>query len=127
MRSTARISSHPIHPMLVAFPIGLWIASWVFDILGSVRGSTYLWAASFYCAIFGIVGALAAAVAGAIDCLRIVGEKSGAQRRGAIHVSLTVLILVGCLVSGFRRGGATTPVDGRELSISASAIVALGF
>ena len=57
MRSTARISSHPIHPMIVALPLGLWIGSWVFDVLGSMRGSSYLWAASFYCAIFGIIGA----------------------------------------------------------------------
>ena len=62
MRSTARISSHPIHPMIVALPLGLWIGSWVFDVLGSMRGSSYLWAASFYCAIFGIIGALLAAV-----------------------------------------------------------------
>jgi len=127
MRSTARISSHPIHPMLVAFPIGLWIASWIFDILGSIRGSSYLWGASFYCVVFGIVGALLAAVAGAIDWLTVVPPNSSAKRRGAIHGSLNVLILIAFLVIAFRRGGATNPADGVELTISTIAIVALGF
>ena len=31
MRSRAHIKSHPIHPMLVALPIGLWLGSFVFE------------------------------------------------------------------------------------------------
>src|SRR5215813_14103748 len=126
MRSTARISSHPIHPMLVAFPIGLWIASWIFDILGSIRDSNYLWAASFYCAVFGICGALLAAVPGAIDWLTVVPPNSSAKNRGAIHGSLNVLILIAFLVIAFRRGSAANPADGIELTISTIAIVTLG-
>jgi uncharacterized membrane protein len=34
MRSAARISSHPIHPMLVSFPIGLWVTAFIFDLIG---------------------------------------------------------------------------------------------
>jgi uncharacterized membrane protein len=30
MRSPASIRSHPIHPMLIAFPIGLWVFSRLF-------------------------------------------------------------------------------------------------
>ena len=126
MRSTARISSHPIHPMLVALPIGLWIGSWVFDILGSIRNSSSLWAASFYCAIFGIVGALLAAVPGAIDWLTVVPPNSSGKKRGAIHGSLNVLVLIAFLVIAFRRGGAANPADGIELTISTIAIIVLG-
>ena len=125
MRSTARISSHPIHPMIVALPLGLWIGSWVFDVLGSMRGSSYLWAASFYCAIAGIVGALLAAVPGAIDWLTVVPPNSSAKKRGAIHGSLNVLILLAFVVIAFRRGGAANPADGIELTISTIAIGAL--
>jgi nitrite reductase/ring-hydroxylating ferredoxin subunit/uncharacterized membrane protein len=113
--------------MLVAFPIGLWIASWIFDILGSIRDSNYLWAASFYCAIVGIIGALLAAVPGAIDWLTVVPPSSSAKRRGAIHGSLNVLVLIAFLVIVFRRGGATNPAGGIELTISTIAIVVLGF
>ena len=38
MRSKASIQGHPIHPMLVGFPIALWVAGFIFDLLGA-RGS----------------------------------------------------------------------------------------
>ncbi len=34
MRTPASIGGHPIHPMLVVFPIGLWIFSLVCDLIG---------------------------------------------------------------------------------------------
>src|SRR5215813_15575185 len=126
MRSTARISSHPIHPMLVAFPIGLWIASWIFDILGSIRDSNYLWAASFYCAVFGIVGALLAAVPGAIDWLTIVPPNSSAKRRGAIHGSLNTLALLLFIYIAYRQGGAANEPDKVTLLLMALGVVMLG-
>src|SRR2546421_11480527 len=122
MRSTARISSHPIHPMIVALPLGLWIGSWVFDVLGSMRGSSYLWAASFYCAIFGIIGALLAAVPGAIDWLPVVPPNSSAKKRGARHGSLHVLILLALVVIAFRRGGGTDSAGSSELATQTSII-----
>ena len=33
MRTPAKIAKHPIHPMLVTIPIGLWIASLVCDLV----------------------------------------------------------------------------------------------
>src|SRR5215813_7553083 len=42
MRTKAQIKSNPIHPILVSFPIGLWVTSFVFDLLGVVSGNIYL-------------------------------------------------------------------------------------
>ena len=67
MRSKAAVSSHPIHPMLVSFPIGLWVTAFIFALLGISRGDASLWAAGFYCVVAGCVGAALAAVPGAID------------------------------------------------------------
>jgi nitrite reductase/ring-hydroxylating ferredoxin subunit/uncharacterized membrane protein len=127
MRSNARISSHPIHPMLVALPLGLWIGSWVFDVIGSASSNALLSAASFYCAVAGICGAVLAAIPGAIDWLTVVPPNSSGKKRGAIHGSLNVLILIAFLVIAFRRGSAANPADGIELTISTMAIIALGF
>src|SRR5688572_29227521 len=41
-QTRARISKHPIHPMLVVFPIGLWVAALVFDIVHAFTGNP-LW------------------------------------------------------------------------------------
>ena len=38
----ASIAKHPLHPMLVVFPIGLWVAALAFDIVETVTGNP-LW------------------------------------------------------------------------------------
>src|SRR5690242_14160355 len=53
MRSAARLGSHPIHPMFVAFPVGLFIAGYIFDLIGVASGNAGLWGAGWYCIIGG--------------------------------------------------------------------------
>src|SRR3954467_2916482 len=84
MRSKARISSHPVHPMLVMFPFGLWVASFVFDLLGRVFGNADLFAAGFYALIGGCIGAVLAAVPGVVDLFSVVPPDSSARKRGYI-------------------------------------------
>lgn len=66
--STAKIADHPIHPMLVPFPIVCFIFTFIFDIL-YVRGNTGLAAASMWTLGVGLVMAALAAVAGLTDYL----------------------------------------------------------
>ena len=42
MESKAKVLGHPIHPMLVVLPLGLFIAAVVFDASDLWRGSTTL-------------------------------------------------------------------------------------
>jgi uncharacterized membrane protein len=72
MSSPASIHKHPIHPMLIVFPIGLWIFSFVCDIVYHAGSHTVLWKEmAFYTMLGGVVGALLAAVPGFIDYLSI--------------------------------------------------------
>ena len=32
-QTRATVAKHPVHPMLVVFPIGLWVAALAFDII----------------------------------------------------------------------------------------------
>ncbi len=41
MESKVKSIGHPIHPMLVNFPLGLLVASAVFDIVHLVTGNGY--------------------------------------------------------------------------------------
>jgi uncharacterized membrane protein len=72
MASPASIGGHPIHPMIVPFPIGLWVFSLVADVIFLWRGSS-VWRdyIAFYTLIAGIIGAAAAAVPGLIDWLSL--------------------------------------------------------
>jgi uncharacterized membrane protein len=76
MLTPASIQKHPIHPMLVAFPIGLWIFSFVVDIIHIIGwGDPNVWAsAAFYGIAGGIIGAVLAAVPGFLDFLSLAGK-----------------------------------------------------
>jgi nitrite reductase/ring-hydroxylating ferredoxin subunit/uncharacterized membrane protein len=126
MRSRASIQSHPIHPMLVAFPIGLWVVSFILDVIGKVRGDGSFWAAGFYLVIGGCIGAALAAVPGLIDLFSVVPPHSSARDRGYIHGGLNVLALIAFIVVAARRGDATTMPDGISLAISIGGIILIG-
>lgn len=70
-QSTAKIGGHPIHPMLIPFPIVCFILTFVLDVLYA-RGDTGLADASKWLLIIGLVMAALAAVTGLTDFL---GEK----------------------------------------------------
>jgi uncharacterized membrane protein len=72
MASPASIGGHPIHPMIIPFPIGLWVFSLVADLIYLWRGNP-VWRdyIAFYALLGGIIGAAAAAVPGLIDWLSI--------------------------------------------------------
>jgi uncharacterized membrane protein len=100
-QSTARIAGHPIHPMLIPFPIVCFILTFVCDILYT-RGHTELATPSKWLLAIGLVMAALAAVAGLTDFL---GEKriqgSDAIKHAIANVTAVVLELVNLLL---RRG-----------------------
>jgi nitrite reductase/ring-hydroxylating ferredoxin subunit/uncharacterized membrane protein len=126
MRSRAHIAGHPIHPMLVAFPIGLWVTGFIFDLLGELKGSEALWAAGFYCIVAGIVGAVLSAGAGIIDYLNVVPPKSSANNRALLHGGLNSVILLALVYVAFHRGSAAAEPDRIAFIIEALAVVTLG-
>src|SRR6478672_8276214 len=100
MRSTAQIKTHPIHPMLVAFPIAFFTGTLLFDVLVLLSDSYALAfrVTAFYMGIAGIVGAVLAATAGFIDYLYTVPPESSAKKRATKHgllntVSLALFII----------------------------------
>jgi uncharacterized membrane protein len=93
-RSTAQIGGHPIHPMLVQFPIVCFILTLVCDVLYT-QGHTELATASTWLLIVGLVMGALAAVAGLTD---FVGDKriqgADAIKHAAANVTAVVLEIV---------------------------------
>lgn len=84
MHAKAKLFGHPIHQMLIVFPLGLLATSLIFDIAYHVSGSAR-WADIAYVMIAcGVVGGLVAAVFGLIDWLAI-PARTRAKRIGALH------------------------------------------
>jgi uncharacterized membrane protein len=68
-KSTASIAGHPIHPMLVPFPIALFVSALVCDLIFWRNGNPGWVTASIWLLGAGLVTAAAAAVVGLIDVL----------------------------------------------------------
>ena len=84
MRARARLFGHPIHQMLIVFPLGLLTTAAVLDVVHLVNGGSLSAVMAYWLIAGGIVGGLAAALFGLIDWL---GIPSGtrARRIGLLH------------------------------------------
>ncbi len=92
MESKAKVLGHPIHPMLIVFPLGLLATSFFFDLIRAAGGGPSFSRASFYMIAAGIIGGLVAAVFGLVDWLAI-PNGSRAKRVGALHGILNVVVV----------------------------------
>ena len=71
MESKAKMVGHPVHPILVPFPLGLLTTSVIFDIIHLLTGGARWAEISFWMIAVGVVAGLLAAVFGLIDWLAI--------------------------------------------------------
>jgi len=111
MASRASVGGHPIHPMLIPFPIGLFIFSFVADLIYLWRGNP-IWRdyIAFYTMLGGIIGAAAAAVPGLIDWATLTDRAAVkvANWHARINV-ITLLIFVASFYLRTRTGAAWLP------------------
>ena len=115
MKSKASIAGHPIHPMLIPFPLALWVTSFVVDILFYLlRHPTLLVVAKFMIAA-GCLGAVAAAIPGIIDWLSI--KDGDAKKAANWHARLNIAALVVFAISLLLRMGSYSELVGRKLTI----------
>jgi uncharacterized membrane protein len=105
MESKAKVMGHPVHPILVPFPIGLLTTSVIFDGVHLFTGGARWSEISFWMIAVGVVGGLLAAVFGLIDWL---GIPSGTRAKaiGLGHGLSNVLMVALFASSWFLRYGA---------------------
>ena len=105
MESKARLFGHPIHPMLIVFPLGLLIISLIFDVIQMVTGNTEFSVAAYWCIAAGIAGGLLAAVFGLVDWLAIPGG-TRAKGLGLWHGAGNVVVVLLFAASWWLRSGS---------------------
>ena len=93
MTSHARLGKHPVHPMLIPFPIALWAFSVVADVIYLWRGNP-VWRdyIAFYVLMGGTLGGVMAAVPGFIDWLSLKDPK--VVKIANWHARLNVIALL---------------------------------
>ena len=90
MLSKASIKGHPIHPMLIGFPVAFFSGTLLFDVLYQLNRDATFWNTAGHLGIAGVITALLAAVPGIIDYLSTVPPKSSARKRAAQHGLLNI-------------------------------------
>ena len=71
MESKVKLFGHPVHPMLIVFPLGLFATAVIFDVLYLTAANPVFPTVSFYLITAGVIGGLLAAIFGFIDWLAL--------------------------------------------------------
>lgn len=119
MESKAKLFGHPIHQMLIVFPLGLLATSLFFDVIALIMDRhTGLFGAAYYMIAAGVISGLLAAVFGLVDFLAIPAG-TRAKRIGALHGVGNVIVVVLFAASWFLR--RPEPADPAVLPVILSA------
>jgi uncharacterized membrane protein len=92
MESKVKFAGHPVHPMLIVFPLGLLSTAVIFDILYLFSNRAQWTEVAYYMIGAGVIGGLAAALFGWLDWFAI-PRRTRAKRIGLYHGLGNVLVL----------------------------------
>lgn len=94
MKSTAQVKSHPLHPMLVPFPIAFLVGSFLADLVAFSTGAAHFAVIGGYLAVAGVATGVIAAIPGTIDYFYTVPPNSSGKQRATKHMAVNVAALV---------------------------------
>jgi uncharacterized membrane protein len=125
MESRVKFLGHPVHPMLIVFPLGLLATAVIFDLIGLVANAPLWHRLAFYMIAAGVIGGLAAAVPGWLDWFAI-PRRTRAKRIGLWHGGGNVVML-GLFILGWvlRRETPDVPSTGAVVAGVGGAVLAL--
>jgi len=124
MRTPASIASHPLHPMLITIPVGLFVFSLICDVIARFAPDPNIWLiVAFFTMVGGFIGALIAAVPGAIDLLSINQQKI--KTIGLTHMALNLVAVTLYAVNIWMRVQGTNSTTPLILSIISVGLLAV--
>lgn len=125
MESKVKFAGHPVHPMLIVFPLGLLSTAVIFDIVYLVSDNAQWTVVAYYMIGAGLIGGLAAAVFGWLDWFAI-PRGTRAKRIGLWHGAGNVAVLALFILSWMlRRESPMDPPTGAIVAGLLGAVLAL--
>ena len=125
METRATVAEHPVHPMLIPFPIALWIFSLASDLIYLFGFGGPVWKdIALYTMVGGIVGGVAAAIPGYIDYRSLSDPVivRVAQMHMVINVGLIVLFTINAGLRILNGTEALLPVLLSALGVAALSV-----
>lgn len=98
----ATIARHPIHPMLVVFPIGFFVGSIACDIIYGATQTPFWYFMATWLIAFGVIGGLLAALSGFTDYFTA-RFTAVAKRTATLHLLVNLGLVVLYIVNFFLR------------------------
>jgi uncharacterized membrane protein len=98
VESRVRAMGHPLHPMLVTLPIGLWTSAVVFDLIEMISNNAVFGQVAYWNIVAGLIGAALSAVTGLVDWTGVPAN-TRAKRVGLLHGGLNTLVVLLFLVA----------------------------
>lgn len=126
MKSRAVVWGHPLHPMLIPFPIAFLTGAVLFDVSGSLRDLPSWWTTGGYLSRAGIASALLAAVPGLIDYLYTVPPDSSGKTRATKHLLAMLTVVALFAAASWLRGDPGTRPDAMVLGLEVIGLGLLG-
>lgn len=117
MESRSKVFGHPLHTLLIVFPLGLLMASLVFDFLGKKRKTGDDAKIARALVGFGVLSGLVAALPGIWDYLAIPAN-TRAKRIGSAHAVGNVIMLSLFAISWKKRRPQDNAVSNSALGLS---------
>ena len=124
MKSKAAIGNHPIHPALVAIPIGAFVLALIGDIATSAARTQFWYSFALYCIGIGILGALLAAIFGFVDYFSVPMSPRAATL-ATRHMVLNLIAVVLYIISFFARTNDAAFQTSRWGAVMALEVIAL--
>ncbi|WP_415063071.1 DUF2231 domain-containing protein [Bdellovibrio sp.] len=129
MYSKAKIAGHPIHPMLVGFPITFYVMTFLGFLTYQTISSDIFWfKLGYFCNFAAVITALVAAVPGFIDWALGIPNQTQAKRRGLTHMVLNLITLGLYAINAYLISGSWNTGDiglGTSLFLSAVGLIFL--
>ena len=124
MKSRLTVAGHPLHPMVVAFPIALYSAALVCDVLYVIGHDAFWFKMAFWCIAFGVITNIGAAATGLPDFLAVMRERTDTRRPATSHLVFGVSLLVLQSLNLVLRNGGEPPAGGSAMPLLVNIVAA---
>lgn len=122
METRVKVLGHPLHGILIVYPLGLLPVSFIFDLIYLISGNPRFSIASYWMLLAGILGGLAAAVFGVADWTTI-PRPTRAKRVGMLHGVINAVAVVIFILAWFLRMGLPEQPPAASVILSGLGVV----